>query len=116
MAKPNIYRCFCDGEFVGDGTSQEWADTLFVDRNYVTRMTRYGMPIHNNGKAYTFEIVGIYDNFVPVYFGEPIQPKPAKPKKPKKKKVLSVAQVERLGRKNNRSYGYQVAYMEGANQ
>lgn len=114
MPKANIYRVYCNGELMGEGSSGEWAEELHFDRYYITRMARYGMPLGSadGKKKYVFEIVGVYDGASTVYYKEPLKSKP-QPEKKKPKKNMTITDVLREGAKVGLDYGYMSARLEG---
>ena len=111
MAKPNIYRCTCNGEVISEGTSAEMAEQFHLDRCNVTRMARFGLPFGSpdGKKKYIFEIVGYSDGANVYYFDEPVKPKPKPEPKPKKKKSMTTKEIVAAARATGQSYGYYVA-------
>ena len=111
MAKPNVYRCTCNGEIIYEGTSAEIAEKFHFDRFYVTRMARFGLPIGSpdGTKKYLFEIVGYYSGSEAYYFSEPLKPKTKPEPKPKKRKAMTTKEIVAAARAAGMSYGYYVA-------
>ena len=123
MQRSNIIRCYCNGESIGDGSSKQWAEMFNCGQIYICRLAKYDKRIiRDDGKQYTFSVVGVSEGNIKQYYEKPLEPvqypkyhhkKRRKKKKPVEIAGMTRAQINAEGRKANRSYGYQVAYMEG---